>query len=318
MAVTLADEIRVERSPLRKAVLQNLRMSSPIAELATIRNINDLHTVDIRWRTLPSVGFRGLNEGYTESTGTTDTVPVDLKFLGGDFDVDLALRSNDSAVVDMMALQQQMKMKALAYALNDYFINGDPATDQKQFPGLKALIAQLEARQTISGGTNGLDVSPTNGTDANRQKWLDLLDQAIWECHEHRADAIIMNQEAYLQLRSALRRLQLLDVTRDQYERTIESYRGARLVDIGFKSDDSTNIIPNNETQGTNTKTTSIYVVRFGDPYVSLVQKGGIQVRAIGELESKPVFRTRVEWYVAVGLIHKASAVRLKGIQVVD
>jgi hypothetical protein len=317
MAITLADEMRVEKDPLRKGVIQNLRMSSPIAELATIRNINDLHTADLRWKTLPSVGFRGLNEGYTESTGTTDRVPVDLAFIGGDFDIDMQLMSNDAASIDMAATQLEMKQKALAYAVNNYFINGDAATDQRQFNGLKAILAQLSSSQTISAATDGLDVR-ASGTDADRYTFLDKLDECIWQVHEHRPDVLLMNEQTYRGVRSLLRRLKLLDTSRDQFDREIETYRGVRLVDIGFASDDATLIIPNNETQGAGgANFTSIYAVRFGDAYTSLIQKGGIQVRRIGELETKPVMRTRVEWAIAVGCVHKASMARLKGFRFV-
>ena len=41
---------------------------------------------------------------------------------------------------------------------------------------------------------------------------------------------------------------------------------------------------------------------------------GLVRVRDLGELESKPVFRTRVEWYAAMALFHPRCASRLYGI----
>ncbi|RTL05717.1 hypothetical protein EKK58_07440, partial [Candidatus Dependentiae bacterium] len=41
-----------------------------------------------REETLPGVGFRGVNEGYTESTGIINPVTEVLTIAGGDLDVD--------------------------------------------------------------------------------------------------------------------------------------------------------------------------------------------------------------------------------------
>jgi hypothetical protein len=42
-----------------------------------------------------------------------------------------------------------------------------------------------------------------------------------------------------------------------------------------------------------------------------MIQNGGIDVRDLGEQNSKPVFRTRVEWYCNVIDIHPRCVARL-------
>ena len=60
---------------------------------------------------------------------------------------------------------------------------------------------------------------------------------------------------------------------------------------------------------------TSIYVVSMGDGSLVGIQNDGISVRDLGELESKPVFRTRVEWFTSVACFSGKAMSRLRGIK---
>jgi hypothetical protein len=42
------------------------------------------------------------------------------------------------------------------------------------------------------------------------------------------------------------------------------------------------------------------------------IQSSGMMVTDLGELETKPVFRTRVEWYTGIAIFHAKAAARLK------
>jgi hypothetical protein len=66
-------------------------------------------------------------------------------------------------------------------------------------------------------------------------------------------------------------------------------------------------------TSGTDTAT-SIYVVSMGDDSLSGIQNGTIDVRDLGELETAPVFRTRVEWYNGIGIFNGRAVTRLYSI----
>jgi len=63
-------------------------------------------------------------------------------------------------------------------------------------------------------------------------------------------------------------------------------------------------------TSGTATAT-SIYVVSFGDGAVQGLQNGGVDVRDLGELQTAPVYRTRVEWYNGFGIFNGRAAARI-------
>ena len=65
----------------------------------------------------------------------------------------------------------------------------------------------------------------------------------------------------------------------------------------------------NNVTPGSSA--TSIYCVSFGSNMVQGLQNGVMEVEDLGEIDSKPVYRTRVEWLVGLAIMHGRAAARL-------
>jgi hypothetical protein len=53
----------------------------------------------------------------------------------------------------------------------------------------------------------------------------------------------------------------------------------------------------------------------MGDASLQGIQNGVVDVRDLGELETKPVFRTRVEWYNGIALYKARAVARLQGIK---
>ena len=60
---------------------------------------------------------------------------------------------------------------------------------------------------------------------------------------------------------------------------------------------------------------TSIYVVSLGDMMLTGIQGAAqMQVTDLGEFQSAPVYRTRVEWDISIALWHGRCAARLRDI----
>src|SRR5690606_10621224 len=96
---------------------------------------------------LPGVAFRGVNEGYEESTGVVNQLTESLSIMGGDADVDRFIQQTRSNINDQRANATAMKTKAAAYKFQDTFFNGDVAVDSKSFDGLKK---RLNGSQVIT------------------------------------------------------------------------------------------------------------------------------------------------------------------------
>ena len=97
--------------------------------------------------------------------------------------------------------------------------------------------------------------------------------------------------------------------TKDEFGRQITMYNDIPIL-IMDKDNENNEILGYTETGST----TSVYVIALGEGQVSGLENGGMDVRDLGELETKPAFRTRVEWYSGMGVFAPRVASRLKNI----
>lgn len=310
MAVTLTQAAVLSQNDLQRGVVETFTQTSPVLDRIPLLDINGNAYAYNSEATLPGVEFRAVNAAYTESTGTVAQTTVALSILGGDADVDRFLVQTRGNVNDQRAIQTSLKSKSLAYKWQDAFINGDTAVDANSFDGLKKL---LTGTQVLDAGTNGIGI--IGASDADRHTFLDQVD-ALMAAVPGGADALYMNAVILSKFRSSARRLLMATTDRDDFGRKVDFYNGVPLYDIGTKSD-GTNIIPQTETQGTSTLASSIYAVKFSGSEaangVGALNNGGIDVRDLGEQDSKPVLRTRIEWYTGLAIFGKGAA-RLRGV----
>lgn len=311
MAITLAESAKLSENDLQRGVIEMFVQESVILDrLPFIEMMGNAYAYDEE-ATLPGVAFRGVNEAYTESTGTVNQKTETLKILGGDADVDRFIQQTRSNLNDQRAEQDRMKVKAATWAFQDAFFNGDTSADANSFDGLKK---RLTGGQVVSTATDGLPVLGTS--DADRHAFLDKLDETIAQVQN--PAAIYMNRSIMSKFRSAARRLLAYNETVDQYGRKVVTYEGLPLLDPGYKGDNSTFILPQNETQGSSSTASSIYVVAYGqapgDGAVTGITNGGVQVDDLGQLQSKPAYRTRIEFYAGLCVFGGHAAARLKGV----
>lgn len=94
-------------------------------------------------------------------------------------------------------------------------------------------------------------------------------------------------------------------------------WNGIPILEAG-QNPDGSQILTVTETEGTASNTTSLYAVRFGetegDQAVTGLTNGGVTTEDLGELQEKPVYRTRIEFYCGLAVFGGKAAARLKGI----
>lgn len=312
MALTLEEAAKLSQNQLQRGVLETFVQESTILDrlrLIPVEGNAFAYNVEA---SLPGTAFRDVNEAYDESTGTVNQATETLKILGGDADVDVYIAKTRSNLNDERAIQNRMKVKSAVYSFHNEVFNGDVTVNAKGFDGLKK---RLTGAQVIDAATNGL---PVLGADDNaRHAFLDKLDEAIAAVDS--PEAIYANRMIRAKIKSSARRLGKWDQSRDDFGKTIEYYDGLPLLDPGTQSDGSTLILPQTETQGTAAGTTSsIYVVGFSDNEaeqgVAGITNGGVQVRDLGEIDVKPVYRTRIEFYCGMAVFGGRAASRLRGV----
>lgn len=258
-------------------------------------------------QTLPGVGFRGLNEGFSESVGILNPQTEALVMAGGDIDVDkFILRTMG---IDQRSAQEAMKIKSLAHNIADAIINGDSSSNNKQFDGLKRRIggAQLVQNKAVGGGS-------TSGGDPLRALHLDeLVDQV-----DDNGNRVLIMSKALRRIITAGARntavLGYVTYETDQLGRKITKWNDIPILVADANSDLFQSIAFNESATGGGTTASSIYCVALGDGYCFGLQSGEPIVTDIGELEAKPVLRTRVEWDVGLCIPHPRAAARLHSI----
>lgn len=322
MSWTLAEFSKIETDPMRKQVIDSMLMESNLMQLVPWETIGQLSTGVVRYQDLPSIGFRNINGALSESTGHFEQKTETLALSGIDIDTDEAIARAKNTVADARSIQVIMSMKAYAYAFNDKFINGNPAAggdSSKEFKGISARIDDLfqegHVNQKIVCNSTSVGI---NNTTTTFHAFLDDLDKLLYAIQGHSADFLLMNHKTLLAVRSGLRRSSLLSTTQDAFGRTIDMYGSTRLVDIGTKADQSTEIITSAETTAGasgGTECTSIYAVKFGvGELLWGIQQYPLEVSDLGLLQTAPVYRTRVLWNLGLADVNPRCMARLYGV----
>lgn len=298
MALTLLEAAKLEPAKvIRNSIIEMYTGSSGILEALPFESISGNALSYNREGNLPGVGFRGVNEGYTASTGILNPLTESLVIAGGDLDVDKFIIDTHGAGV--RATHEAMKVRALSLAWTAKFFNGDTASDPREFDGLKVRIT---GSQKIAAGATA------NGTALSLAKLDEAIDQTLNPTH------LIMNKGMARRFATAARSSSIggtIQFDLGEMGKRPMMYNGIPIITVDLDNAGSA-IIGNAEacTSGTATGT-SIYVVSFGDGMFTGIQNGGLSVRDLGELQTAPVFRTRVEWYCGIAIYNGRAATRL-------
>jgi hypothetical protein len=316
MAVTLAQANLFGDPELARGIVETIVEENRVLDRLPLKPIGGNAYKYDEEASLPGIAFRSVNEAYVESTGTIVQRTEGLVILGGDLDVDRFLVATEppNAAAGIRATQTALKAKALSMTFNDSFFNGDVVVNPKGFDGLKK---RLTGGQVIDAGTNGL------GPVAGGHDFFDRLDELLGAVNGD-VDALYANRNVRFRMLSSGRRINAnveavpMTPAEGEQRRTL-FYNGIPVLDAGNRSD-GTPILGLNETQGTATNASSVYAVRFGedveDRGVTGLYNGtaGIDVRDLGEISEKPVFRTRMEAYVGLATFGGRAAARLRGV----
>lgn len=298
MSLTLIEAAKLEKGQtLRRAVIETFAANADILAVLPIDDIPGNSLKYSQEQTLPGIGFRGVNGSFSESTGILNPVVESLAILGGDIDVDTYIMKTMGE--GQRAIQESMKVKAAALNFALKFIKGDSQTTAKEIDGLQVRLA---GDQLIAAGATA------NGTPLSLAKLDELIDAVDGITH------LGMNK-TMRRLLSAAARLGTVggnvNYDLDSFGRRVTTYNDIPIL-IFDKDNTNAQILPFTEvaTSGTDTGT-SIYGLALGDGMLSGIQNGGIDVRDLGEIDSSPVFRTRVEWFLGIVLYHPRAAARL-------
>lgn len=298
MALTLIEAAKMETGDVfRSGVLELYAGSSDILRILPWTDIAGNALKYNREANLPGVGFRGVNEAFNASTGVLNPITEPLVIAGGDLDVDRFILKTMGE--GQRSMQEAMKIRNLGLTFTRKFIKGDQISDPREFDGLQTRIV---GNQLIAAGATA------NGTPLSLSKLDEAIDQTLNPTH------LIMNKSMARKLTVAARTTSVggqVDYTVDEFGKRVTMYNGLPIVTVDLDGD-GVSILPFNEAATSGTATaTSIYVVSVGGDGLNGIQNGGVDVRDLGELQTAPVFRTRIEWFVGLAVFNGRAATRL-------
>lgn len=288
MALTLEQASKLSTDTLQRGVIETFARTSPVLELLPFMTIAGNSYQYNQEETLPSVAYRDINEGYKAGEGTFNHKQESLVRVGGDVDVDKFIVKTLGNVNNQRAIQTNMKVKALAKQFTKDFFKGDKSVNPLAFNGLDVRIAANN--QVIEAGGK-----------LTLAKLHELLDAV-----EGGADALLMSKAMRREMQALLeKQTHYIQVGKDNFGRPIEFFG-----DVAIRTVED-EILP---FEG-ETPASDIYAVKFGaQEAISGLTNGGVMVEDLGEIDEKPVYRTRIEFYCGLADFHPKAAAQLKGI----
>lgn len=288
MAVSLADAQVNTQDDVEYAVIDNLRRHSWLLDQMSFDDTvtpgtggGSLTYAYTRLVTAASAAFRALNSEYVAGQATRQRSDVDLKPLGGSFEIDRVLARLGQAATNEVTFQMQQLLVAVRTKFQQEVILGDVAVDANGFDGLDKA---LTGTSTEFGATTELDwTAATINTADGAHAALDTLDEFLSLIVPSQTGggtsnpdqlppgvkAILGNTKSITRVRSIARRAGMHTADKDDLGRAIERYGDWVLVNIGDRIDGASPIIPieTRDPDGDATTTdglTDLYAVTFG------------------------------------------------------
>lgn len=286
---------------VRGAVVQMFGESNNVMRYLPFTDINGNALNYAQEGTLPGVAFRGVNESFTPSTGVINPIVEPLRIAGGEVDVDTFII--DTMGMEARSTHEAMKIKAITQDFQRVFFKGDNATNPAEPDGLQN---RLTGDQVISNASG----SPLAAAALSLAKLDETIDAVSNPTH------IFMSKALKRRLSAAARSSSIsgnIQMGLDQFGASVMLYNGIPVVAIADAADKDTVLtFTEAASVGSSTVSTSIYVVSLMPGMLTGIQSaGGMNVRDLGELDDKPVYRTRVQWYASIALLHSRAAARL-------
>lgn len=303
-ALTLlqASEMALGNDEVKRAAIIELFATPDLLRVMPFTDVAGGAYVYIQEGQLSGVAFRGINESYTSSTGVINPQVERLRIVGGDLDVDKALLKTHGPGI--RSTQEKMKVKALSLYIAGKMVNGDSESDPREFDGLRKRIT-------------GSQLFPAGSSSGGDALSLAVLDEAIDAVDG--ATHLVMSKRMRNLLSQAAKNPNVAGYVtwdKNEYGERVAFYNDLPILVTDY-DDTGAQVIDFNEANpgGGSTVGTSIYIVKIGDEGVMGVQNGVMEVSDLGEINSAPVLRTRIEWLVSMAVMSGRCAARIWGIK---
>lgn len=311
--IKLTQSVKMTNDVLQAGVIEILATESKLLHLLPFMNIaGSGYTYNVE-KNLGSAQFRALNGAYTNQAIETETMVEALVILGDEAIVDTFQVAVHSDVNNLMAIEVALRTKAIAHKFEKCFLRGgitnpDAAWDGNEaFQSGSGTVSESRGNEFVGLLTRYIfnNKSPQSGSVAEvMSKQVIMADQSapdiigdvdtLLDMIPGGADCLIMNKKTRRKFTATARAF--CTYRQSEYGVQFTQYGGIDIVDV----------------EGEILGDDYILAVKFGaKEAVCGLQNGGVRVTALGEMESQPQLKTRIEWFVGLAVFNpKAVAIR--------
>ena len=295
--ISLAQSARMTNDVLQAGVIEVLATESKLLQLLPFMNVQGSgYTYNIE-KNLGNAQFRKVNGGY--NYGAIETIPVTerIVILGDEAIVDTYQIAVESDINNLMAIEVALRTKAIAHKFEKCFIDGGKAagsggpseTVANEFVGILTRYTETAPANIPAAALPLFQAQVITKTDDLIGDLDTLLDMVAGG-----ADCLIMNKKTRRKLSAKGRAF--CQYRQGEFGTQFLQYGGVDVVDV------DSDILADDY----------ILAVKFGaKEAVCGLQNGSVRVTALGEMESQPQLKTRIEWFVGLAVFNpKSVAIR--------
>jgi hypothetical protein len=262
--------------------------SSDIMEVLPIEGLTGPVYQGYRQSSMPSMGFRAINEGSTSGAGTLTPFQEATYIIDHDIPVDRAII--DRAGMRRRAIEEDLAMARLGELWVTNFLKGDNTTTPRVFNGLQKRAGKYGRTIANSAASGGGPLSLTQ------------LDQAIQNTRKPtHIIAPWASRPLWIQAARNTALTGFVMQSWDEIGKPKLQYAGLPIL-WGYEKDLHAPILPFTEVAagGGSPVTSSLYVVSFGESGLRGIQLKPMDIKDWGLLQDGITYNTHVTWDVGL------------------
>ncbi|MBR4016471.1 MAG: phage capsid protein [Oscillospiraceae bacterium] len=321
MAITLAEAKVGMADKVDQQIVDMFRRSSLLLDNMVFDNVispgtggSTLTYGYIQLKSPATASVRTVGNEYTPGEAKKEEKTANAIIMGGAFQMDRVIQ-NTAGAANEMAFQAEQKIKATANYFHNLVINGTGAAEGEgyvtgTFDGLKKLLTG-----TANEITSQVSLTTSTELDNNYNAFLDEMDSFI-STLDGTPSMLLMNRAMLVKLRSIARRAGYYERSHDDFGRTVETYAGIPMVDMGqyYNGTSVQDVVATDEAGKT-----AIYAVSLGlDGFHGISPMGdGVIQSYLPDLSTPGAVKTgEVELVAGVVLKNTLKAAVLKDIAI--
>ena len=320
MAITLAEAKVGMSDKVDQQIVDMFRRSSLLLDNMVFDNVispgtggSTLTYGYIQLKSPATASVRTVGSEYVPGEAKKEKKTANAIIMGGSFQMDRVIQ-NTAGAANEMAFQAEQKIKATANYFHNLVINGTGENEGEgyvtgTFDGLKKLLSG-----TANEITSKVSLKSSDELDENYNAFLDEMDSFL-STLDGTPSMLLMNRAMLVKLRSIARRAGYYERSQDDFGRTVETYAGVPMVDMGqyYNGETIADVVA---TEGGKT---AIYAVSLGlDGFHGISPMGdGVVQSYLPDLNAPGAVKTgEVELVAGVVLKNTLKAAVLKDIAI--